>query len=50
MKHYSFPKIRQYHQVLRDLKLQLSYFGKDEKGQAVSKKAAKWFQAKISEI
>lgn len=29
MKHYSFPKIRQYHQVIRDLKLNYSYVGQD---------------------
>jgi hypothetical protein len=35
MKHYSFPKIRQYHQVLRDLKLHYQYVGKDEAGNPV---------------
>lgn len=37
MKHYSFPKIRQYHQVIRDLKLRLSYQGKDENGDPIYK-------------
>lgn len=32
MKHYKFPKIRQYHQVIRDLKLQHQFIGKDEEG------------------
>jgi hypothetical protein len=31
-KHYSFPKIRQYYQVLRDLKLRHCYTGKDDEG------------------
>jgi hypothetical protein len=35
MKHYSFPKIRQYHQVLRDLKLHHQYVGKDEIGNPI---------------
>jgi len=35
MKHYSFPKIRQYHQVLRDLKLHHQYVGKDDAGNPV---------------
>ena len=35
MKHYSFPKIRQYHQVLLDLKLHHQYVGKDEKGDPI---------------
>lgn len=34
-KHYSFPKIRQYHQVLRDLKLQACYRGKDDNGDPI---------------
>lgn len=41
-KHYSFPKIRQYHQVLRDLKLQLSYVGKDENGDPIYKEPDTW--------
>jgi hypothetical protein len=32
MKHYSFPKIVQYHQTLRHLKLQNSFVGLDENG------------------
>jgi len=35
MKHYSFPKIRQYHQVLRDMKLHSQYVGKDEEGNPI---------------
>jgi len=35
MKHYAFPKIRQYHQVLRDLKLRHTYVGKDEQGDPI---------------
>jgi len=35
MKYYSFPKIRQYHQVLRDLKLHHQYVGKDDAGNPV---------------
>jgi hypothetical protein len=35
MKHYAFPKIRQYHQVLRDLKLHYQYVGKDENGDPI---------------
>lgn len=35
MKHYPFPKIRQYHQVLRDLKLRHTYVGKDEAGEPI---------------
>ncbi len=35
MKHYAFPKIRQYHQVLRDLKLHHQYVGKDENGDPI---------------
>lgn len=35
MKHYPFPKIRQYHQVLRDLKLSHTYDGKDETGEPI---------------
>ena len=35
MKHYPFPKIRQYHQVLRDVKLRHSYVGKDEQGEPI---------------
>ena len=35
MKHYSFPKIRQYHQVLRDLKLHHQYVGKNENGDPI---------------
>lgn len=35
MKHYPFPKIRQYHQVLRDIKLHHCYTGKDEDGESV---------------
>lgn len=42
MKHYSFPKIRQYHQVLRDLKLQLSYVGKDDEGNPIYKEPDTW--------
>lgn len=34
-KHYPFPKIRQFHQVIRDLKLRAQYVGKDENGDAV---------------
>jgi hypothetical protein len=34
-KHYTFPKIRQYHQVLRDLKLHYQYVGKDENGDPI---------------
>lgn len=34
-KHYPFPKIRQYHQVLRDLKLRAQYGGKDPEGNPV---------------
>lgn len=34
-KHYAFPKIKQYHQVLRNLKLQSQYVGKDENGDPV---------------
>lgn len=34
-KHYPFPKIRQFHQVVRDLKLRAQYVGKDENGDAV---------------
>lgn len=33
--HYSFPKIQQYHQVLKHLKLQAQYTGKDEQGDPV---------------
>lgn len=35
MKHYPFPKIRQYHQVLKDLKLRHCYVGKDDAGEPV---------------
>jgi len=35
MKHYSFPKIRQYHQVLRNLKLHYQYAGKNENGDLI---------------
>jgi len=35
MKHYAFPKIRQYHQVLRDLKMHYQYVGKDENGDPI---------------
>jgi len=35
MKHYPFPKIRQYHQVLRDLKLHHQYVGKDANGDPI---------------
>lgn len=35
MKHYSFPKIRQYHQVIRHLKLHHQYVGKDEDGEPI---------------
>lgn len=35
MKHYAFPKIRQYHQVLRGLKLAHQYCGKDEAGDPI---------------
>jgi hypothetical protein len=35
MKHYSFPKIRQYHQVLRDLKMHYQYVGKDANGDPI---------------
>lgn len=35
MKHYPFPKIRQYHQVLCDLKLRHQYVGKDEQGEPI---------------
>lgn len=35
MKHYAFPKIRQYHQVLRGLKLAHQYVGKDEAGDPI---------------
>jgi len=42
MKHYSFPKIRQYHQVLRDLKLRLSYAGKDGDGNPIYQEPAVW--------
>lgn len=42
MKHYSFPKIRQYHQVLRNLKMQISYAGKDENGDAIFKEPDVW--------
>jgi RNA ligase len=34
-KHYAFPKIRQYHQVLRDLKLHSQYVGKDDNGDPI---------------
>lgn len=42
MKHYTFPKIRQYHQVLRDIKLQMSYIGKDENDEAIYKEPDTW--------
>jgi hypothetical protein len=35
MKHYAFPKIRQYHQVLRALKLHHQYVGKNENGDPI---------------
>lgn len=35
MQHYPFPKIRQYHQVLRNLKLRYTYAGKDENGEPI---------------
>ena len=35
MKHYNFPKIRQYHQVLRDLKLHHQYVGTDDAGNPI---------------
>lgn len=37
MKHYTFPKIRQYHQVIRDLKLHYSYQGQDEDNNPIYK-------------
>lgn len=42
MKYYPFPKIRQYHQVLRDLKLHLSYVGKDDEGNPIYKEPDTW--------
>jgi hypothetical protein len=42
MKHYTFPKIKQYHQVLRDIKLQISYIGKDENDEAIYKEPDTW--------
>lgn len=35
MKHYSFPKIQQYHQVLRHLRLQCRFKGLDEAGDPI---------------
>lgn len=35
MKHYPFPKIRQYHQVLRDLKLKAQFSGFDINGDPI---------------
>lgn len=35
MKHHPFPKIQQYHQVLRAMKLRHCYVGKDEEGNPV---------------
>jgi len=35
MKHYAFPKIRQYHQVLQSLKLSYQFSGVDEKGDPI---------------
>ena len=42
MKHYSFPKIRQYHQVLRDLKMRISYVGKDENNSPIYEEPEFW--------
>ena len=42
MKHYSFPKIGQYHQTIRSLKLQYSYQGKDENGDPIYKEPDVW--------
>jgi hypothetical protein len=41
-KHYSFPKIGQYHQTIRHLKLQHSYQGKDENGDPIYKEPDVW--------
>lgn len=41
-KHYSFPKIGQYHQTIRNLKLQYSYQGKDDNGDPIYKEPDTW--------
>jgi hypothetical protein len=51
MKHYTFPKIKQYHQVLRDIKLQISYVGQDENDEPIYKEPDTWhiikFQGRV---
>jgi RNA ligase len=42
MKHYSFPKIRQYYQVIRDLKMSYSYVGRDENDEPIYKEPDVW--------
>ena len=41
-KHYSFPKIRQYHQVIRNLKMFYSYMGHDENDEPLYKEPDEW--------
>lgn len=42
MKHYSFPKIRQYHQVIRDLRMSYSYVGRDDNDKPLYKEPDVW--------